>query len=258
LSKHQFTEAYYLFRKAYFLNPKETWRLYFASEILFRGDMTDLAEQWIQRALNQETHPQLHHLMECYHLMWRRRFASARGGFAELPPETHLAPRLEGVVYSVSNGLLYCAVGLKDWPAVIDTCKAHLDSNRENHWARVYLALGLQTAGRQTEARQIGEEVLKHGVERLERPAQPDIPWDVHLYVAWAYRSLGRQHEAYRHLREYLTHRTLLHMPLGLDNPILDVFEKDPEFNTLRDDLKLKLEVARRLIREHETASTQD
>src|SRR5262245_8588731 len=55
LSKHQFTEAYYLFRKAYFLNPKETWRLYFTTEILFRADMTDLAEKWMQRALDQET-----------------------------------------------------------------------------------------------------------------------------------------------------------------------------------------------------------
>jgi serine/threonine protein kinase len=257
LSKHQFTEAYYLFRKAYFLNPKETWRLYFATEILFRADMTDLAEKWIQQALDRETSPQLHHLMECYHLMWRRRFTSARAGFAQLPPETHLAPRLEGVVYSVSHGLLCCAIGLEDWPAVIDICKAHLDSNRENYWIRVYLALGLQSVGRLTEARQIGEEVLKRGLERLERPAQPDIPWDVHLYVAWAYRSAGQQDEAYRHLRQYLAHRTLLHLPLGLENPILDAFKNDFEFNTILGDLKQKLVAAQRAIREHEAASTQ-
>ena len=257
LSKHEFVEAYHLFRKAYFLNPKETWRIYFAGEILFRADMSDLAENWIQRALDQETSPQLHHLMECYRLIWRRRFASARAGFAELPPETHLAPRLEGVIYSVSDGLLYCAVGLKEWPTVIDTCNVRLDSGRENYWARVYLALGLHSAGRQTEARQIGEQVLKRGLERLERPAQPDIPWDVHFYVAWAYRSVGQQDEAYRHLHQYLAHRTLLHMPLGLENPILDVFNNDLEFNTILADLKQRTEVARRLIREHEAASTQ-
>jgi tetratricopeptide (TPR) repeat protein len=257
LSKHQSVKAYQLFRKAYFLNPRETWRVYFASEILFRAEMSDLAEKWLQRALDQETSPQLHHLMECYRLMWRRRFSGARAGFTELPSETHLAPRLEGVVYSVSHGLLYCAIGLKDWPAVIEICKAHLDSNRENYWARVYLALGLQAAGRQTEARQMGEEVLRRGLERLERPAQPDIPWDVHLYVAWAYRFLGQQDEAYRHLHEYLAHRTLLHLPLGLENPILDVFKNDPEFNALLDDLKQKFEVTRQAIREHETSHAQ-
>ncbi|MBV8587996.1 MAG: protein kinase, partial [Verrucomicrobia bacterium] len=35
LARHQFFEAYQLFRKAYFLNPKETWRVYFVAEILF-------------------------------------------------------------------------------------------------------------------------------------------------------------------------------------------------------------------------------
>jgi serine/threonine protein kinase len=257
LSQHQFVKAYHLFRKAYFLNSKETWRVYFVSEILFRAEMSDLAEKWLQRALDQETSPQLHHLMECYRLMWRRRFVGARAGFSELPSETHLAPRLEGVVYSVSHGLLYCAIGLKDWAAVIDTCKARLENDPENFWARVYLALGLQATGRQTEARQMAEEVLRRGLERLERPAQPDIPWDVHLYLAWAYRSLGRRDEAYLHLREYLAHRTLLHLAFGLENPILDVFKNDSEFNTLLDDLRQEFEVARQYIREYETASTQ-
>ena len=257
LSLHQFVKAYHLFRKAYLLNQKETWRVYFVSEILFRAEMSDLAEKWLQRALDQETSPQLHHLMECYRLMWRRRFAGARAGFNELPSETHLAPRLEGVVYSVSHGLLYCAIGLEDWAAVIDTCKARLENDRENFWARVYLALGLQATGRQTEAWQLGEEVVRRGLERLERPARPDIPWDVHLYLAWAYRSLGRRDEAYLHLREYLAHRTLLHLAFGLENPILHVFKNDSEFNTLLDDLKQKFEVARQSIREHESASTQ-
>jgi len=257
LSKHHFVKAYDLFRKAYFLNPRETWRVYFVSEILFRAEMSDLGEKWLQRALDQETSPQLHHLMECYRLMWRRRFAGARSGFTELPFETHLAPRLEGVVYSVSHGLLYCAVGLRDWPAVIDVCKAQLDSNREIYWARVYLALGLQAAGRPMEARHMGEEVLRRGLERLERPAQPDIPWDVHLYVAWAHRSLGKRDEAYRHLNEYLAHRTLLHLPLGLENPIPDAFKNDSEFNTILADLNQKLEAARQAIREHETSHAQ-
>jgi serine/threonine protein kinase len=257
LSQHQFVEAYLVFCKAYSLNPKEIWRVYFVSEILFRAEMSDLAEKWLQRALDRETSPQLHHLMECYRLMWRRRFASARAGFSELPSETHLASRMESVVYSVSHGLLYCAIGLRDWPAVIDICKARLDSNRENYPAGVYLALGLQAADRTTEARQMVEEVLRRGLERLERPAQPDIPWDVHLYLAWAYRSLGQQDKAYLHLREYLGHRTLLHLAFGLENPILRVFKNDSEFNRILADLNQKLEVARQAIREHETASTQ-
>jgi hypothetical protein len=195
--------------------------------------------------------------MECYHAMWRHRFIDARAGFMQLPPETHLAPRLQSTAYSVSDGLLYCAIGLEDWPAVVNTCNAHLEKDGENFWARTYLAFGLRTVGRPTEARKISEEVLKRGLERLERPAQPDIPWDVPLYVAWAYRFVGRQHEAYHYLDRYLTHRTLLHLPLGIENPILEGFKNDPEFQTILADLKQKLEVARRSIREHETAATQ-
>src|SRR5262249_23119934 len=149
------------------------------------------------------------------------RFIDARTGFMQLPPETHLAPRLQSTTYSVSDGLLYCAIGLEDWPAVIKTCNVDLEKDGENFWARVYLAHALQTAGGQTEARQIGEQVLRRGLKRLERPAQPDIPWDVPLHVAWAYRLAGRQQEAYSYMDRFLAHRTLLHLPLGLDNPIL-------------------------------------
>ena len=257
MSKHQFIEAYHLFRKAYLLNPKETWRIYYATEILFRAEMTDLAEKWMQRALHQETSPQLHHLMECYRLMWRQRFIDAQAGFKQLPPETHLAPRLQSTTYSVSDGLLNCALGLENWSAIINTCNAYLENDRENFWPRTYLALGLQRVSRQTEAREITEEVLKRGLERLERPAQPDIPWDVPLHVAWAYRFVEQQRVAYLYLDQYLTHRTLLHLPLGLDNPILDVFKNDPEFNTILTDLKRKLEVSRRSIQEYEAGSTQ-
>jgi tetratricopeptide (TPR) repeat protein len=258
LSKHQFIEAYQAFGKAYALNPKETWRIYYVTETLFRGGMPDLAEKWLRRALDQETSPQLYHLMECYHAMWRRQFLDARIGFMQLPPETHLAPRLQSTNYSVSDGLLYCAIGLADWPEVVRTCDAHLERDHENFWARIYLALGMQALGRPTEAQQISEEVLKRGLERLERPAQPDIPWDVPLYVAWANRVAGQQQEAYRYLDRFLAHRTLLHLPLGLDNPILDGFKNDPEFKAILADLKQKLEVTRRSIQEHKAGSAED
>jgi hypothetical protein len=188
-------------------------------------------------------------------MMWRRRFDTARAGFLQLPPKTQLAPKLQSTSYSASDGLLYCAIGLEDWPAVINSCQAILQSGRDNIWARTYLALALQMSGRKTEARKMSEEILKRGLERLERPAQPDIPWDVPLYVAWAHRLIGRKDDAYHYLDQYLTNRTLLHMPLGLDNPILDVFNNDPEFDTILVDLKQKLEIARRSIREQEATS---
>jgi serine/threonine protein kinase len=256
LSKHQFAEGYNLFRKAHHLNPKETWRIYYVTEILYRGGMPDLAERWMERALDQETSPQLRHLMECYRAMWLRRFTDARAGFLQLPPETHLAPRLQSIVYSVSDGLLYCVIGLEDWPEVVSTCNARLENEAENFWARTYLATALGIVGGPGDAQEIVEAVLKRGLERLERPAQPDIPWDVHFHVAWAYRCIGRQREAYDYLSRYLTHRTFLHLPLGLDNPLLNSFKHDGEFNAILVDLRQKLEATRQAIREQEAAAT--
>lgn len=185
-------------------------------------------------------------------MMWRRKFAAARAGFVQLPLE------LKRYDYSPSDGLLLCAIGLGDWAALIESCNDYLEESPEKVWPRTYLAIALQRSGRETEAQEMAEQVLERGLEWLERPAQPAVPWDAPLYIAWAYRFLERKEEAYRYLQEYLAHRTLLHIALGLDNPILDVFKIDPEFNTILADMNQKFEVARRSIREHEAASSQD
>lgn len=251
LTRHQFSDSYQYFRKAHSLNPNDTRSLYVAAEILFRADLGDVADKWMHQALETESNPQRHHIMECYRMMWRRKFASARAGFAQLPPE------LKSYEYSASDGLLYCAIGVGDWPAVIQACHIYIEETPDKILPRTYLAIALQMSGRQTEAREIAEQVVMRGLERLERPGQPDVPWDVPLYVAWAYRLLGRKDEAYRYLDEFLGHRTLLQIQLGLDNPMLDVFKNDPEFKTILADMNQKFEIARRSIREHEAASAQ-
>jgi len=43
-----------------------------------------------------------------------------------------------------------------------------------------------------------------------------------------------------------------LHVPLGLENPIFEVFRSDVEFDALRADLDEKFEIVRSLIRENE------
>jgi tetratricopeptide (TPR) repeat protein len=251
LTKHEFGESYKFFRNAYSLDQSEPRWVYFAAEIIFRMDLGDVAEKWLLHALERETNPQRHRMMECYRMMWRRKFAAARAGFAQLPGE------LRNYDYSVSDGLLYCAIGLGDWTAVIESCRARLRERPDQLWARTYLSIALHMSGRQTEAREMAEEILERGLERLERPAQSDVPWDVPLYVAWAYRLLERWDEAYRYLNHFLARRTLLHIPLGLDNPILDVFKNDPEFKTILADTSQGFEVARRAIREHEAGSAQ-
>jgi len=243
MTRHRFAEAYAFFRKAYALNPNEPRLLYAAAGVLYRAEVSDVADKWMEQALQRETNPLRHRMMECYRMIWRRRYSSARAGFAMLPRD------LKGYDYSVSEGMLYSTVGMKDWPAVAQWCRNHLAANPEKIWPRTYLALALEMSGQQSRARQIAEEIVKYGLERLERPAAHDIPWEVQLYVAWAYRLLNSEEEAYRHLNDYLAQRTLLHVPLGLENPICDVFRSDSRFEALVADLNNKFEIVRRSIR---------
>jgi len=249
LAKQQFGESYKFFRKAHSLSPGESRWVYVAAEIIFRMDLDDVAEKWMQEALSRETNPQRHQMMECYRMMWRGKFTAARAGFAQLPLE------LKDYNYSVSDGLFFCAAGAGDWQAVIQYCNAFLKEEADKIWARTYLAVALQMSGREIEAREIAPQILERGFERLERPAQPDAPWDVPLYIAWAYRLLQDEGKAYRYLSTYLANRTLLELPLGLCNPILDVFKNDPEFKTILAEINQKFEVARRSIREHDAVS---
>ena len=246
VTRHHFSEAYAFFRNAYALNPNEPRLLYAAAGILFRADLNDVADKWMQQALQREPNPQRHRMMECYRMMWRRKYSAARAGFALLPAD------LKGYDYSASEGMLYSTIGMKDWPAVIEWCRNHLAENPDKIWPRTYLAIAWEMSERQNDALQMAEEIVQRGLERLERPAAHDIPWEVQLYVAWAYRLLNRKEEAYRHLNEYLAQRTLLHIPLGLENPILDVFKSDTEFDAIVADLNEKFEVVRRSIRENE------
>ena len=179
-------------------------------------------------------------------MMWRRKYSSAMAGFALLPPD------LKGYDYSVSEGMLYSTIGIKDWASVEEWCRNHLRENPEKIWPRTYLALAWEMSGRQSDARRMAEEIVRCGLQRLERPAAHDIPWEVQLYVAWAYRLLNDKNEAYRHLNEYLAQRSFLHVPLGLENPIFEIFRPDGEFDALKADLHEKFEIVRRLIRENE------
>ena len=246
LTRHRFVEAYAFFRKAYALNPNEPRLLYAAAGVLFRADLVEVAEKWMQQALQRETNPGRHRMMECYRMMWRRKYSSARAGFALLPPE------LKGYDYSVSEGILYSMVGMKDWPGILDWCQNHLAANPEKIWPRVYLALAWKMSDHSGEAEQMAQEIVKRGLERLERPAAHDIPWEVELFIAWADRLLNAKEEAYSHLKRYLARRTFLHVPLGLENPIFDIFRPDSEFAACVADLNEKFELVREAIRKNE------
>ena len=106
-------------------------------------------------------------------------------------------------------------------------------------------------ADRQTEAQQIAEHVAKRGLDRLKQPAEPDVPLEVPLYIACAYRLLNRKGEAYDFLAKYLADSSFLDLCFGIDDPILDPFKADPEFKPIQvRNLNNRIEIARPTILE--------
>jgi serine/threonine protein kinase len=249
LSKQEFGESYRLFRKAHLAAPDESRWVYVAAEIIFRMSIDDVAEMWMREALDREANPQRHQMMECFRMLWRGKFGAAQAGFVQLPRE------LKDYNYSVYEGLFFCAIGTGDWLTVIQYCDRNIEKDPDNIWARTYRGIALQMLGREAEAREVALQVLERGLERLERPAQPDAPWDAPLYVAWAYRLLGENSVAYCNLEKFLAQRSLLELPLGLGNPILNIFKNDSEFNSILTDIHQRFEIARKSIREHEASS---
>jgi tetratricopeptide (TPR) repeat protein len=242
LAKHEFGLSYQFFRKAYSKDQTEPRWVYYASKILFGAKLGEVADRWIQQALDRETNPQRHHMMECYRAMWRGQYEAASAGFAQLPPD------LKNYDFSVIDGRLACAIGTRDWARVIEHCYEQLQAVPHDIWSRTYLAIAMDATGRQAQAKELAEEIVRRGLERLDQPGQPEVPWDVPLCVAWAKRYLDEKAEGHRYLQRHLSHRTLLHLPLGVENPILNVFRDDSEFAAITADMDAKFDFVREAI----------
>ena len=247
-SREEFDKAYAFFRKAQSVNPNEPSWAYRLAEFCWKISEPDLAERWMQMAFEKDTNPHRHRVRELARMMFRREFAAVRAAFAQLPPE------LQGYDSYTFEYFLTCTMRVGDWPAVIRSMNSYLKESPKAIWPRIYLAIALQMADRQTEARKIAEQVAKRGLDRLKQPAEPDVPLEVPLYIACAYRLLNRKGEAYDFLAKYLADSSFLDLCFGLDDPILDPFKADPEFKSIQVNLNNRIEIARPAIHEQEAA----
>jgi Tfp pilus assembly protein PilF len=250
-SREEFDKAHAFFRKAQSVSPNEPRWAYRLAEFCWKIDEPDLAERWMQIALEKDTNPHRHRVREIAGMMFRREFAAARAAFAQLPPE------LQGYDSYTFEYFLTCTMCVGDWPTVIRSINSYLEENPNAIWPRIYLAIALQKADRKAEAREIAEQVAKRGLNRLKQPGEPDVPLEVPLYIACAYRLLNRKGDAYHFLAKYLADSSFLDLCFGLNDPILDPFRADPEFEPIRMNLNNKIEIARLAINEQEAASAQ-
>jgi serine/threonine protein kinase/Tfp pilus assembly protein PilF len=236
-------EMYTSIRKCFITNPRDSWAPYELALICWTVDAQDLADKWMQRAINLEADPQKHRLLECERMVYQGDYAAALPGLRQLPPDlkTH---------YTTAADLgVFCSMQVGDWNAVMRVCANKLNLENDNPTALVRLALAQHGSGQDAEARTTSERAVASAEQKLPTAKSPR--W-MRFDLAVGYRLQNRLDDAYRHLNDLLANGGFPDPVLGPKDPGLDPFKPDNEFQRIRADLNRQNETTRRRILEIE------
>jgi len=239
-------EEYAILRKCHMLDPNDPSEPYLLATVCARVGDRELMEKWIQRALDLEADPNRHHMIECERMIFRGNYREALIGLRDLPLD------LRTYNHTVLELTVACSVRVGDWPTVVRLASARLEQGSGNwlwdSWALSYLALAARAAGHEAETRERADRLLASFREALAG-AEPHT-WD-HYYLALANRLLDRKEEGYGHLKQIFP-RILRNLPLMRDDPTIDVFAPDAEFQGMMSAAETKVEATRGRLREIE------
>jgi serine/threonine protein kinase/Tfp pilus assembly protein PilF len=229
-------EMYASIRKCFATNPRDSWAPYELALICWTVDAQDLADKWMQRAINLEADPQKRRLLECERVVYQGDYAAALPGLRQLPPDlkTHYA--------TVADLVLFCSMQVGDWPVVIRVCTNKLNLEDDNPTALVRLALAQHGSGQDAEARTTSERAALSAEQKLPTAKSPR--W-MRFDLAVGYRLQNRLDDAYRYLNDLLANGGFPDPVLGPKDPGLDLFKPDNEFQRIRADLNRQNETTR-------------
>jgi serine/threonine protein kinase/tetratricopeptide (TPR) repeat protein len=239
----QFDEVYALSRRCLVLDPNDPSNPYWLGKICASVGEGGLMEKWLHRALDVETDAQRHHMMECERMIFRRDFTSALNGLRDLPLE------LLTYDHTVLELLVACSARVGDWPTMQQFANTRLAQGSGNWsfdtFALAYLALSAHSAGQEAEAQERANGLLASAKKNLGTSF-----WGQY-YCAVGNRFLDRKEEAYEHLRTVFP-MVVTALPLLGDDPTLEVFERDTEFQNMMSDVEKNNEKTRTRILEIE------
>ena len=229
-------EMYQSIRKCFITNPGDPWAPYELALICWSVGAPDLADQWMQRAMNLETDPQRRRLMESERLVYQGNYAGALPGLRQLPMDlkTHYT--------SVADLVLFCSMQIGDWPTVMKMAGDKLQKENDNPTALIRLALAQHGSGRDAEARATAERAVTSAQQKL--PTSKSPRW-MRFDLAVGSRLLNHSDEAYRYLRDLLANGGFPDPVLGSKDPGLDLFKADSEFQAIQADLNHQLDTKR-------------
>jgi TolB-like protein len=242
-------EQYRFLLRCHALSPNFPDYLYTLGSVSVWAGETEVMEKWMGRAIKVETDPERRAVLKCERLIFRREWQNAITAMKGLPLEVSAYDR------SVFELMLACSARSGDWDSVVRIASSKLgDSSRVSNWraySLLYLAIAARATGRDAEmkdhARQLGLFVQEKGSD------QDVSHWEI-FYLAASERFLGQKEQAYNHFAPIFS-AVLRHLPLMSQDPALDIFRNDPEFQDLTTELESEREKTRLQIRKSENTT---
>ena len=228
-------------RKCYATSPGDPWAPYQLALVCVSIGEKDLAERWIQLAINLESDPQLKRMIQAERLVYRGEYAAALPELRQFPPD------LKTFYASASDLVLFCAMKTGDWASVNQMLEEKLRVDKTNPLALLRLALAFHAIGRDAAATDAAKQAVALAQKRL--PTAKKIRWLL-FDMSMGLRLLDHKDEAYARLRELLAAGGFPDPVLGARDVALDVFKSDPEFQSVLADLKKKnAEIGARILK---------
>jgi eukaryotic-like serine/threonine-protein kinase len=226
----QYDQMYVYLRKCFAVNPNDSYAPSLMAYICWLVGENDLAEKWMQRAIDVEFDPQRRTIMDCERSVFRGDYALAVTGLKQLPVGFY------GDAFSASGLSIDCLVHLKDWPALLQLIvdlKQTGDTRKGRDPGTLLMpeAIALRSLGRETEARQTAERCETMARDHLTTKKY-DEHWN-HWMLAFCARFLGRKEEAYQHMHDSFVNGDVAFLGWLPDGPSLQVFKPDPEFQAI-------------------------
>ena len=219
-------EMYVSIRKCFVTNPFDSWAPYELALICWSINAKDLAEKWMQRAIDLESNTSRRQLMEEERFVYRGDYAGALPGLLQLPADAKTQ-------YATAGDLaLFCDMQLQNWSTVTNIIQAKPDKDSPTNLMR--LALASRGVNEFEEARRTTERMVASAQAKLVTAKSPR--W-MRFDLAVGNRLLERRDAAYQFLRELIDSGGFPDPILGQVDPGLDLFKSDGEFQGLQSEI---------------------
>jgi TolB-like protein len=233
-------EQYRFLLRCHALSPNLAVYAYRLGAVSAWAGETESMEKWMGRAIEVETDDERRKILQGERLVFRREWRKAITAMSGLPLE------LAAYEHTVFELLLACTARSGDWDSVVRIAGSRLNDSA-SYWSSkmnglLYLAAADRAAGRDVEMRDRAQQLVSFAQERARGQ---DLET---FYLAAAERLLGQKEQAYNHLAPLLS-RMLRYLPLLSQDPALDIFRNDPEFQNLTAKLENEVQKTRAEIR---------